>query len=346
IPRPRDRRAPLRRGQRTRARRHHRHRHPERDRRRPEHARGIRPRDRRSRRRSRRAALRAPPLPPRARLRRHQRHLRPGRAARARRGARVSETPVPSLLATLFERLQGQEALDLELKLARDSVPQSLWPTVSAFANTLGGWVLLGIGEEEGKFVVEGVSNPQALLQNIANTLRNGQKISYPACGANDLKIESVDGKDVVVLRVPAAPRKARPVYINGNAYGGTYVRRQSGDYHCTKPEVDRMMREASDVAAGLQHPGEVRLGRPGPRHVRALPPAAPDPEPHLGAQRLRGRALPRSNRRLRTEPRDGRPGAHRRRAPDVRNPRSHPRVADAAPDRLPPDAGWRRSRR
>jgi predicted HTH transcriptional regulator len=115
----------------------------------------------------------------------------------------VSETPVPSLLATLFERLQGQEALDLELKLARNSVPQSLWPTVSAFANTLGGWVLLGIGEEEGKFVVEGVSNPQALLQNIANTLRNGQKISYPACGANDLKIESVDGKDVVVLRVP-----------------------------------------------------------------------------------------------------------------------------------------------
>ncbi len=162
----------------------------------------------------------------------------------------MSETPVPSLLATLFERLQGQEALDLELKLARNSVPQSLWPTVSAFANTLGGWVLLGIGEEEGKFVVEGVSNPQALLQNIANTLRNGQKISYPACGANDLKIESVDGNDVVVLRVPAAPRKARPVYINGNAYGGTYVRRQSGDYHCTKPEVDRMMREASDVAA------------------------------------------------------------------------------------------------
>jgi ATP-dependent DNA helicase RecG len=52
------------------------------------------------------------------------------------------------------------------------------------------------------------------------------------------------------VLRIPEAPRRVRPVYVNNNPYTGTFVRRNSGDFHCSKPEVDRMMREASDITA------------------------------------------------------------------------------------------------
>jgi ATP-dependent DNA helicase RecG len=162
----------------------------------------------------------------------------------------MSGATVPPLLAALLERLEGREALDLEFKAARGGLPNSLWSTVSAFANTRGGWIVLGVNEEAGPLSIEGVTNTAALLTTFCNLLRNPTKISYPVCGADDTSIETLNDKQVIVLRVPAAPRKIRPVHINGNPYGGTYVRRHAGDYHCTKPEVDRMMREASDIAA------------------------------------------------------------------------------------------------
>ncbi|HEX8684642.1 MAG TPA: RNA-binding domain-containing protein [Ardenticatenaceae bacterium] len=157
---------------------------------------------------------------------------------------------IPSLLATLLERLQSRESLELEFKAARNEVPKSIWPTISAFANTYGGWLLLGIAEHDGIITIEGVNQAPKLLKDLNDLLRNPQKISYPVCGADDVSIKTLDDKDIIVLRVPAAARKLRPVYVSGNPYTGTYIRRDSGDYHCTKPEVDRMMREASDVAA------------------------------------------------------------------------------------------------
>lgn len=163
----------------------------------------------------------------------------------------VREDPAPPLLESLLDRLQNQEDLEIEVKRARGGLPGDLWPTISAFANTQGGWIILGVAEQNGGFSVEGVANPPGLLQTLHSLLRNPQKVSFPVCGANDATIETADeGRQVIVLRVPAAPRKLRPVYVNGNPYAGTYVRRHAGDYLCHKPEVDRMMREAADVAA------------------------------------------------------------------------------------------------
>lgn len=156
---------------------------------------------------------------------------------------------LPSLLVRLFERLQEKEALDLEFKTARGGLPKSLWPTVSAFANTQGGWIVLGVDESQDPSIV-GVTNPDQMVQSFYDSLRDLQKISYPVCGALDANIEPLGEKRLVVVRVPAAPRRIRPVFINGNPHLGTYVRRHSGDYRCTRPEVDRMIREASDEAA------------------------------------------------------------------------------------------------
>jgi ATP-dependent DNA helicase RecG len=161
----------------------------------------------------------------------------------------MNDTTESSLLMTLLERLQVREGLEVEFKSARGGLPKSLWPTISAFANTIGGWILLGIQEAGGNPVIEGVPNATALLQNFYDAIRNQQKISHSVCGPTDARAEYLDGKQVMVLRVPATSRKNRPVYINGNPYGGTYVRRAGGDYHCTKQEVDRMMREASENA-------------------------------------------------------------------------------------------------
>lgn len=160
----------------------------------------------------------------------------------------MTETVATSLLATFIERLTGREDLDHEFKAARHILPKSLWSTVSAFANTRGGWIVLGVDERTR--AIEGVDQAHKMLQDFYNQIRNPQKISTAICGADDASIEPLAGKNVIVLRIPAASRKQRPVYINGNPYAGTYVRRNEGDYCCNKAEVDRMMRESSDVAA------------------------------------------------------------------------------------------------
>ncbi|MBI3978727.1 MAG: putative DNA binding domain-containing protein [Chloroflexi bacterium] len=177
----------------------------------------------------------------------------------------MTSSTVPPLLAALLERLQGQESLEVEYKSAHGGFPKSIWPTISAFANTNGGWILLGFTEQEDIPVIEGVRNASKLLTILHDSIRNPQKLSSAICGVDDILVESLDGKEIVILRVPAASRKERPVYINGNPYAGTYVRRHAGDYRCTKPEVDRMMREASDTAADstiLKHFGWEDLDR------------------------------------------------------------------------------------
>jgi len=99
--------------------------------------------------------------------------------------------------------------------------------------NTRGGWVILGVSEDrEKRPVVEGLKNVADIVQRFYDLIRNPEKISHPVCGADDVQVENVDGlHEVVVIRIRAASRTERPVYIKNNPYRGTYVRRNSGDY-------------------------------------------------------------------------------------------------------------------
>ncbi|MDR1022920.1 MAG: putative DNA binding domain-containing protein [Prevotellaceae bacterium] len=143
---------------------------------------------------------------------------------------------------------QLKENSQLEVKKAAGGLPMSLWETYSAFANTNGGVILLGISEENNALKVTGVQDASQKIQDIWNTLNNPQKVSANVLTEKRIYEQKVDGKDIIAIEVPRADRHDKPVYINNDLLGGTFRRNAEGDYRCSQQTVKSMLRDQSDL--------------------------------------------------------------------------------------------------
>lgn len=141
----------------------------------------------------------------------------------------------------------GKEGLSLEYKTASSKVPSDIWETYSAFANTEGGTIILGVAEDQsdGTLKVIGVDSPDTQVKRLWDTLNNPAKVSVNILKNKDIAVQEVDGKSVIIITVPPANRENKPVYLNGNIDCYTFKRNHEGDYVCRKDEVRSMMRDA-----------------------------------------------------------------------------------------------------
>ena len=148
--------------------------------------------------------------------------------------------------------LRQGERLTLEVKRAESGLPKSVWETYSAFANTIGGVILLGIEENKGaadpaeRFTVTGVINPEKIVSDFWNTI-NSDKISHNILYHDDVGVVSMGGRQIVYINVPQADWRVKPVYLNGNVYKGSYKRAHEGDYHCREEEIKAMIRDSNE---------------------------------------------------------------------------------------------------
>ncbi|MFC1451935.1 RNA-binding domain-containing protein [Verrucomicrobiota bacterium] len=140
-----------------------------------------------------------------------------------------------------------EETADWEWKSARGGVPSSMWETYSAMANTDGGTILLGVVPDG---AVHGVPDPARAMSGVWSTLNDRGKVSRNLLSEADVCGASVAGAPVVVVRVPRAGRRQRPVFVGQNPLTGTYRRNRDGDYHCTEEEVGRMLADAAEEPA------------------------------------------------------------------------------------------------
>lgn len=147
----------------------------------------------------------------------------------------------------LLEVIQLGEDQDVEFKAAQGGLPKSLWETVSAFANTESGIIILGVVERDDEFVIEGIQRPKTLIKSFWDAHNNSQKLSSPVCRDSDINILTIAGKKVICIRVPRVSRQCSPIFINGNPLTGSFKRNYEGDYHCTPSEVRAMLRDAGD---------------------------------------------------------------------------------------------------
>ncbi|MCB9740838.1 MAG: putative DNA binding domain-containing protein, partial [Deltaproteobacteria bacterium] len=151
-----------------------------------------------------------------------------------------------------FDLASLREGWDFEAKLAggRDglgAVPASFFESYSAMANTDGGTIVLGARERsDGLFEVAGIVEIDRVEQDLWNQLDNRQKVSANVLRRQDVRREVVDGHTLLVIDVPRAERRARPVFLNGNPLLA-WRRSGEGDRRCSEAEVRRMLADASD---------------------------------------------------------------------------------------------------
>lgn len=90
--------------------------------------------------------------------------------------------------------INGGEGLHLEMKACRDKLSKDVWETYSAFANTRGGVILLGVTEHKDKpmderFEFSGVSDYYKVITDFFNIVNNRQKVSRSVLVDSDVWI-------------------------------------------------------------------------------------------------------------------------------------------------------------
>ena len=133
---------------------------------------------------------------------------------------------------------------EVEFKRGRGGVPGDFWPSYSAFANTDGGVIVLGVSEKNGVRAIEGVENAEKIRADLWNAANNPDKVSDNVLSNKRVYSLEIDDKTLVVTEVPRADRRVKPVYVGSDVFKGTYRRNGEGDYHCSREAVEAMIRD------------------------------------------------------------------------------------------------------
>ncbi len=137
------------------------------------------------------------------------------------------------------------ESFELEFKSAKGGLPKSLWESYSAFANTEGGSIVLGITEKDDKVKVDGLSklDLRKYQDDFWNQINNKTRVNVNILSDKNVQIiELEDGAAILAINVPPADYKTKPVYLGTDPLRGTYKRNNTGDYLCTAEEVRQMI--------------------------------------------------------------------------------------------------------
>ena len=144
-----------------------------------------------------------------------------------------------------------QESVDIECKLAggkdgKGELPNSFWDSYSAFANTNGGVVILGVKEikQNNTFEVSGIERVHQIKDDIFKTVNNKNKVSYNLLTDSNIFEWDIQGKTVLLVSVPRATRKQQPIFLDGNPFGNTFIRQHEGDFRLPDEQVKRLIAE------------------------------------------------------------------------------------------------------
>jgi len=140
------------------------------------------------------------------------------------------------------------ESSELECKQAsgkdgKGAIPKDMWESYSAFANTDGGTIILGLKETKGRFSLVGIEDIGRVKSDLFNTA-NSNKVSSNLLTNDSVYEIVIDGKNLLIIYVRRAKREERPVFLHGNPLDSSYSRAHEADQKLSAEQVKRMMAE------------------------------------------------------------------------------------------------------
>ena len=123
----------------------------------------------------------------------------------------------------------------VEIKACVGGFPKRIWESISAYANTPGGGVIiLGVAENENGVEVVGVKDAGKFQKDLGEVCARMQ----PPVRAL-IEIHKLDGKSLVTAEIPEVSFKDKPCYYQGSGMiSGACIRVADGDRQLTQYEV------------------------------------------------------------------------------------------------------------
>lgn len=145
------------------------------------------------------------------------------------------------------------ESSILECKLGggrdgKGALPKDVWESYSALANTDGGVILLGLKQnKDNSFELRGIERIDKVQKDLFDIANNPKKVSVNLLSNAAVQVITLEGRQLLRIDIPRASRAQRPVYLNGNPLGNTFVRRYEGDQRLPDEAVKRMLAEQTE---------------------------------------------------------------------------------------------------
>lgn len=148
----------------------------------------------------------------------------------------MTDDDLADLIAGL--RSFGTDVANVEAKRSRDALPRSVRDTLSAFSNTRGGVIVLGVDEERG-FVATGVGQPKRIADALSSLAADEMEPPLRPL----IALHQFEGEVLVTAEVPELPAGRKPCYYRGAGLTrGSFVRVGDADRQLSPYEVHLML--------------------------------------------------------------------------------------------------------
>ena len=135
-------------------------------------------------------------------------------------------------------RLLGADIADVEVKNSRGGLPKSLRETLSAFSNTRGGVLILGLDEGLG-FAPSGLREPAKLAADLGSMCSSEMEPPLRPL----VRVHQFEGEQIGVAEVPEIAPALKPCFYKGAGMTkGSFVRVSDGDRRLSAYEVQIML--------------------------------------------------------------------------------------------------------
>lgn len=142
---------------------------------------------------------------------------------------------------SIIERLrrQGRDDSSVEVKECSRKLSKDVWESVSAFANTEGGLLILGVSENKGFAPVKGFELDAVRDQFVSGMGDGGTKGRLTNPPRYSIERRELDGEPVMLVRVDELGVSCKPCYITERGVqGGSYKRIDDADIALSANEI------------------------------------------------------------------------------------------------------------